>query len=144
MTIELPRPLFEEMLSHARAEMPNEACGVLAGLNGRAVRVYPMRNAERSPVVYRFDEKEQLQVFNDVEAKGWDLMAFFHSHTHTEAYPSPTDRADAHWTDPATGEKVPAYPGTRYLIISLQHEDPVIRGFRFEGGDPVEEEVRIV
>ncbi len=142
--IELPRDLFDEIVAHAVAELPNEACGVVAGDDGRPVRVYPMRNAEASPVVYRFDEREQLEVFNDVEDRGWELLGFFHSHTHTEAYPSPTDRAQANWRDPVTGETAPAYPGTRYLILSLQNrERPVIRAFGFEGGDPVEEEVAI-
>jgi proteasome lid subunit RPN8/RPN11 len=141
--IELPRTLFDDIVAHARAGLPNEACGVLAGQDGRAARVYPMRNAEESPVVYRFDEREQLEVFNEIEDQGWELLGFFHSHTHTEAYPSPTDRAHAHWTDPVSGEDVPAYPGTRYLILSLAGVEPVLRAFRFEGGDPVEEEVRV-
>jgi len=116
---------------------------VIAGEDGRPVRVYPMRNADESPVVYRFDEKEQLEVFREVEDKGWSLYAFFHSHTHTEAFPSPTDRERAQWRDPVTGEELPAYPGTRYLILSLKERDPVLRAFRFEGGRPVEEEVTI-
>jgi proteasome lid subunit RPN8/RPN11 len=131
------------MVSHARTEFPNEACGVVAGRDGRALRVYPMRNAEASPVVYRFDEREQLRVFNEIDRKGWDMLAFFHSHTHTDAYPSPTDRAEAHWSDPETLEEVPAYPQIRYLILSLMDREPVLRAFRFEGGEPVEEEVRI-
>ncbi|HEX2032242.1 MAG TPA: M67 family metallopeptidase [Actinomycetota bacterium] len=142
--IELPRDLFEQIVAHAESELPNEACGVVAGLDGTPVRVFPMRNAEASPVVYRFDEREQLEVFNRVEDAGWDLLGFFHSHTHSEAYPSPTDRAQAHWTDAVTGDRIPAYPGTRYLILSLQDaQRPVLRAFRFEGGEPVEEEVRI-
>jgi proteasome lid subunit RPN8/RPN11 len=141
--IEIPTGLFEEMVEHARAGLPNEACGVVAGEDGRPIRVYRMRNAEDSPAVYRFDEREQLNVFNEIEEKGWDLLAFFHSHTHTEAYPSPTDRARAHWADPVTGEQVAAYPGTRYLIVSLADGQAVIRGFWFEGGEPVEEEVRV-
>lgn len=141
----LTRELYERMVAHARAGFPNEACGVVAGLDGEALAVYPMRNAEASPVVYRFDEREQLRVFNDVEAKGWEILAFFHSHTHTEAYPSPTDRNQAHWTDPVTLEDVPAYPQTTYLILSLMNwDDPVVRAFRFEGGEVVEEAVRIV
>ena len=143
MSFELPQPLFDEIVAHAREGFPNEACGVIAGEDGRAVRVYPMRNAEQSPVVYRFDGREQLEVFNEIDEKGWDLLAFFHSHTHTEAYPSPTDRAHAHWRDPITGDEVPAYPGTRYLILSLAEQDPVLRAFQFRGGDPVEEDVRI-
>jgi len=141
--IELPTSMFDEMVAHALAGSPNEACGVIAGERGRPVRVYPMRNAEASPVVYRFDEREQLQVFNEVEGKGWELLGFFHSHTHTEAYPSPTDRGHALWKDPVTGEDVPAYPGTRYLILSLADDEPVVRAFTFDGGEPVEEEVRV-
>lgn len=141
--LEVPRDMVEEIVAHARAGLPNEACGVIAGEDGRPVRVYPMRNAEASPVVYRFDEREQLEVFTDIEDRGWSFFAFFHSHTHTEAYPSPTDRAHAHWTDPVTGETVAAYPGTRYVIVSLAAEEPDLRAFRFDGGDPVEEEVRV-
>jgi [CysO sulfur-carrier protein]-S-L-cysteine hydrolase len=142
--IELPRVMFDEMVAHAEAQLPNEACGVVAGQDGQPARVYAMRNAEASPVTYRFDDREQLDVFTEVEEMGWSLLAFFHSHTHTDAYPSPTDRAHAHWTDPVTGQEVPAYPSTKYLIVSLKDRSrPEIRGFRFEQGEPVEEEVRI-
>ncbi|MGH2692833.1 MAG: Mov34/MPN/PAD-1 family protein [Actinomycetota bacterium] len=143
MAFELPRTLYREIVAHARDGLPNEACGVIAGDDGQPVHVYPMRNAERSAVVYRFDEREQLEVFNEIEGKGWDLLAFFHSHTHTEAYPSPTDRAEAHWRDPISGEEAAAYPGTRYLILSLAEQEPVLRAFNFEGGEPVEEELAI-
>lgn len=141
--LELPRALYEEILAHCRAGMPNEACGVVAGEDGRPRRVYRMRNAEESSVVYRFDEREQLQVFNEIEEKGWDVLAIFHSHTHTEAYPSPTDRAHAHWRDPVTEEEVPAFPGTRYLVLSLADEEPALRAFTFEDGDAMEQEVVI-
>jgi proteasome lid subunit RPN8/RPN11 len=136
--------MFEEMVAHAVAGLPNEACGLIAGADGRPVRHYAMANADRSPVVYRFDPKEQLQVFTELEEARWDLLALWHSHTHTEAYPSPTDVAQAHWRDPVSGQEVPAYPGTTYLVLSLQdRENPSIRGFRFEAGEPVEEEVAI-
>ncbi len=141
--LEVPRVLYEEILAHCRAGLPNEACGVLAGEGGRPVQVYRMRNAEESPVVYRFDEREQLEVWNEIEEKGWEPLAFFHSHTHTEAYPSATDRSLAHWRDPVTGEEVPAYPGTRYLVLSLAEDEPVLRAFTFEDGEAVEQEVRI-
>lgn len=144
MTIEIPRRLHDRMIEHARAEAPNEACGVLAGVDGKAVEVFPMTNAEASPTVYRFDEVEQLRVFDEVERSGWDLLAFFHSHTHTEAYPSPTDLRHAHWIDPVTGEHTPAYPGTLYVIVSLRDEPPQVRAFSFERGEPVEEEVRVI
>lgn len=141
--IELKRTHYDEIVAHARAQAPKEACGVVAGADGRSVRVYPMRNAEDSETVYRFEDREQLRVFNEVDDRGWDLLAFFHSHPATEAYPSSTDRARAHWSDPETGELTPTYPDTRYLIVSLRDGDPVLRAFRFERGEPVEEEVSI-
>jgi proteasome lid subunit RPN8/RPN11 len=135
--------MVDEMIAHARAGLPNEACGLLAGGNGRPERLFPMRNAEASPVVYRFDGNEQLRVFGEIEDNGWELLAIFHSHTHTEAYPSPTDRAQAHWRDPVSGREAAAYPGVRYLILSLAEQEPVLRAFTFRDGEPVEEEVRI-
>ena len=140
--MDLPSPFYEEIVAHARAGYPNEACGVVAGHEGRPVAVYPMTNAERSPVIYRFESNEQKRVFNEIDDKGWDLLAFFHSHPETEAYPSKTDRSIAMWTDPATGRRQPAYPGTRYLILSLRGQ-PELRAFRFEDGQPVEEELTI-
>jgi proteasome lid subunit RPN8/RPN11 len=142
--IELPRAMFDEMVAHARAGLPNEACGVISG-DGRApARVYAMRNAEGSPIVYRFDSNEQARVFKDIDERGLTLWGIFHSHTHTEAYPSQTDREEAHWKDPVTGQlDSPAYPGVRYLILSLAGREPVLRAFTFRDGEPVEEEVRV-
>jgi proteasome lid subunit RPN8/RPN11 len=141
--VELPPSMFDQIVAHARDALPNEACGVIAGREGRAVRLYRMRNAEASPIVYRFDETEQLSVFSEIEDRGWDLLGFFHSHPDTGAYPSPADRAHAHWMDPLTGRHTAAYPGTRYLILSLADGEPVLRAYRFERGEPVEEEVRV-
>jgi proteasome lid subunit RPN8/RPN11 len=147
--IELSRAIVDEIVEHARTEVPNEACGIIAGSDGRAEQLFRMRNSERSRVSYRFDGTEQLRVFREIEARGWELLAFYHSHPHSEAYPSPTDRARAHWRDPATDREVPAYPGTAYVIASLLSEGgdegdgPVVRAFRFEDGQPREEEVRV-
>ena len=143
MALQLPKPLFDEVVAHCREGLPNEACGILAGEGDLVIQVYRMRNAEESPVVYRFDEREQLQVWSEIEEKGWEPVAFFHSHTKTDAFPSPTDRAHAHWRDPVTEEEVLAYPGTRYLVLSLAEQEPVLRAFTFRDGDAVEEELQI-
>ncbi|HVM12291.1 MAG TPA: M67 family metallopeptidase [Actinomycetota bacterium] len=140
--MELPRRLFDRIVAHARAERPLEACGVVAGAGGAPVGVYPIANVERSPVRYRFDEREQRRVFREIEDRGWDLLAFFHSHPDSPAEPSSTDRMQAHRPDPLTGEPVAVYPSTRYLILSLAGE-PELRCFRFARGRAVEEEVRI-
>jgi proteasome lid subunit RPN8/RPN11 len=141
--IEVPRDMVDEIVEHAMEEAPNEACGIIAGRDERPVHLYRMRNAEASPTVYRFDERDQLKVFDEIEDKGWDLLGIYHSHTASAAFPSRTDRARALWRDPVTGEEVPAYPGTSYVIASIAGREPEVRAFRFDGGEIEEEEVRI-
>jgi proteasome lid subunit RPN8/RPN11 len=143
LVIELDRSFFQEMVEQALAETPNEACGVIAGKEGRPLRLYRMRNIDESPKTYQFDAAEQYRVTSEIEDEGLELWAIYHSHTHTKAFPSATDRARAHMKDPATDELVPWFPGTLYLIVSLAETEPLLRGFRFVEGEPVEEEMRI-
>lgn len=129
---ELEGAYYEEILEHGLREFPNECCGLIAAEAGAPVRVFPMRNADASPATYRLDGKEQLQVFEELEAKGWDLWAIYHSHTHSEAYPSETDVKQAF------------YPEARYILLSLaDRESPVIRSFFIEDGAVTEEELKI-
>lgn len=126
----LDRSLAEQMFAHARAENPNEACGILAGDSGRPVQFYPATNAEHSPTRYVVDPKDQLRILNELHTRGWDLLGIFHSHTHTQAYPSSTDVSlAANW------------PDAIYLIASLQAEPPVLRAFRVTDGEVAEEEL---
>ena len=120
---------MEEIVAHARAALPNEACGVIAGTDGSPARVYPMRNAEESPVVYRFDGQEHGDVMKELGETGWEPLAFFHSHVRTEAYPSPTDVAQA--PDPAW----------HFVIVSLKRDSPVLRSYRIVDGTIAEEAV---
>ena len=130
--MELDRVFFDEMVEHGLAAFPNEACGLLAGKEGRPVRFYPMTNRDASPVSYRLDPKEQLRAFNEMDDEGWDLLAIFHTHTHSEAYPSETDRNQAF------------YPEAAYLVMSLSDRaNPALRGFRIADGQVAEEELRI-
>jgi proteasome lid subunit RPN8/RPN11 len=143
--IEITNTIRQEMVEHALAEFPNEACGLLAGsfdgmalTNGpvpaaRASRFHRMTNADASPVTYRLDPKEQLQVFNQIEDAGQDIVGIVHSHTHSEAYPSQTDRNQAF------------YPEAHYLLLSLtDRTNPVLRAFSIRDGEVEEEEVRLV
>jgi [CysO sulfur-carrier protein]-S-L-cysteine hydrolase len=109
--------LAEEMVQHCIEGRPNEACGMLGSKAGESVRVFKMANAARSPVRYSLEPSEQLAVYNALDEQGWDLGGVFHSHTHTEAYPSPTDVRLA-------SEDVP------YVIVSLATEPAEIRAFR--------------
>jgi [CysO sulfur-carrier protein]-S-L-cysteine hydrolase len=131
--LEIPRDIRDAMLEHARREFPNEACGVLAGPGGRFEHFFSMRNADSSPLTFRLDPKEQIQVFNEIDDKGWELLAFFHSHTRTEAYPSETD------------QRLAFYPDVLSLLASLADpEAPDLRGFTIRDGRIEEREVRIV
>ena len=130
--LELDRVTFDDMVEHGLAAFPNEACGLLAGKESRPVKFFPMTNQDASPVSYRLDPKEQLRVFDDIEDEGWDLVAIFHTHTHSEAYPSETDLRQAF------------YPEAVYLVMSLSdRSNPVLRGFRIDEGSLEEEELLI-
>ena len=141
--IALERSHYDDIVAHCQGEYPNEACGLVAGKDGVAVRVIPMRNADASPATYRFDAKEQFRVFGEMDDVGLDVYGIFHSHTHSEAFPSATDRDRAHMRDPESGDLVPWFPDSAYLILSLATSPPVLRGFRFEGAEIAEEEVTI-
>lgn len=121
------------MVGQARAEAPNECCGLLAGRHGRVLRRYPITNAEASPYRYNMDSRELLWAMRDMDEQGWELLGIYHSHTHTPAYPSPTDVFLAF------------YPEAVYLVISLMDpEEPVVRAFRIEDGQISEEELTVL
>ena len=147
-----------EILDHARAEVPNECCGFLIGEDESVLQVYRCNSTEKSPYRYFVDSMDQVRVNKLLEEKGWDLLGVYHSHTHTEAYPSETDieRADEHrktmlallsvFRDPSIPEEsLPSlYAGPLYFIISLKNAaEPVIRAFQITDGKITEEEVMI-
>jgi proteasome lid subunit RPN8/RPN11 len=124
--------LLKEIVEHGLREFPNECCGVIAGRDGSPVRVIPMKNVDASPVTYRLDAGEQFRVFNEIEDEGLDLWAFYHSHTHSEAYPSETD------------VRLAFFPEARYLLVTLaDREAPVLRSFWIRDGQVDEEELTI-
>ena len=123
------------IVAHARRDHPDEACGLVAGPAGsdRAERVIPMVNAERSPTFYRFDSKEQLRVWHEMDDRDEVPVVIYHSHTATEAYPSRTDISLA------------SEPDAHYVLVSTR--DPSteeIRSYRIVDGTVTEEEVRVV
>ena len=128
----LDRSYVDEMIAHAREDAPNECCGIIAADDGAAKKLYRAVNAEASPYRYNVDPKDLLRIYHDLDDRGWDVMVIYHSHTHTEAYPSPTDTSLAAWPD--------AY----YVIVSLEDEaNPVVRAFRIMDGEVTEEELKI-
>jgi proteasome lid subunit RPN8/RPN11 len=126
--------LRDQILAHARADHPDEACGVIAGPAGsdRPERFIPMLNAERSPTFYRFDSLEQLRVWREMDDRDEEPVVIYHSHTATEAYPSRTDVSYA------------SEPGAHYVLVSTR--DPgadEFRSFRIADGVVTEEPVTI-
>jgi proteasome lid subunit RPN8/RPN11 len=129
---ELDNVFVKEIVEQGLREFPNESCGVIAAEDGVPVRVFAMTNADASPVTYRLDGKEQLHVFDELEERGWDLWAIYHSHTHSEAYPSDTDI------------RLAFYPDARYILLSLaDREHPVVRSFFIADGEVAEEELTV-
>lgn len=113
----ISRLLADEMIAHLHAERPNEGCGLLAGRGEAVTKVIRMSNAAASPMRYALAPNEQFAAYRLIEDENLVLAGVFHSHTHTEAYPSPTDVRLA-------SEDVP------YVIVSLAEEPAVIRAFR--------------
>lgn len=134
----VPRELVERLVEHALAELPNECCGMIGGRDGRAERVYPATNTESSPFMYVMDPTEQLRIMDAIDEAGQDLLAIYHSHTRSAAYPSRTD------------VELAFYPDAVYLILSVADRgSPEVRGFRInrtapEGAQIREEPIEIV
>jgi proteasome lid subunit RPN8/RPN11 len=123
------------MVAHARADHPDEACGVLAGPDGsdRPERHIAMANAERSPTFYRFDAQEQLKVWRAMDAADEVPVVIYHSHTATEPYPSRTDVSLA------------AEPDAHYVLVGTTDPDQdELRSYRIVDGVVTEEPVKIV
>ena len=114
--LRIPRDLVEEMVQHCEEGRPNEACGLLASSSGSVTKVLRMSNAAASPMRYALDPKEQFAAYRLIEDERLALAGVFHSHTHTEAYPSPTDVRLA-------SEEVP------YVIVSLATAPAKVRAF---------------
>lgn len=128
---------MESIVAHARACKPEEACGILAGdLRQNGVRVveqvFLMENARHSSTFYLMDSQEQFQVFDDMQKRGLEPVAIFHSHPHSPAYPSGVDLDLAF------------YPDSLYLIVSLAGDEPEGRVFRIVDGKIEDAQLAII
>ncbi len=131
--------LVQAIVEHARRDHPDEACGVLAGPVGSddPQRFIPMLNAARSPTFYEFESGDLLRLYRELDERDEEPVVIYHSHTATEAYPSPTDVAYA-------GE-----PNAHYVLVSTRETGPLdgpyeFRSFRIVGGEVREEPVELV
>jgi proteasome lid subunit RPN8/RPN11 len=117
--MKIARSLIDEMVAHAREDLPNECCGMVGGLDGEASVVVRVANSAASPLRYEMDPQEQYDALKAIEDEGNELLAIYHSHTKSAAYPSQTDVNQA-----------VAWPDQIYLIVSLEDRDsPEVKGF---------------
>ncbi|MBI3330726.1 MAG: M67 family metallopeptidase [Candidatus Omnitrophica bacterium] len=131
--LRLPQTLYGEVIAHCLRHHPKEACGYLAGrADGVVQQVYPMTNVEDSSIGYSLDPKEQLQVERAMRQRGQRMVAVYHSHTASDAYPSSVDVSLA------------ISPDISYVLVSLKDRArPVVRSFRIDGLQVAEEPVTV-
>jgi proteasome lid subunit RPN8/RPN11 len=137
VTIKLNQGQYQQIVDQAQAGFPNEICGILAGAKGQVVDVYPAKNVAATPRIrFSMAPEDILAITDKIDSADQELVAFYHSHTHTQAYPSPTDVADwpARW-----------YPDALLMICSLMEPDrPSLRAFQVnESGEITEATVEI-
>jgi proteasome lid subunit RPN8/RPN11 len=124
------RELYDEIVAHARAEAPNECCGLVASRDGEVVKVYPATNIEASALRFQIDAEEQLRLYNAIEEEGLELGAIYHSHTRTEPRPSQTDINFAK-----------QWPGVLWIIVGLADDQAEVRTWRIDDGHVAEAEL---
>ena len=130
--LRIEKRLHDEMIAHVLEDDSIELCGVLAGTDGTFHKLYRMTNVENSPYRFSWDSKELITVWNEMEDNGWEHRAVYHSHTHSEAYPSSTD------------VRLAAWPEAYYIVISLMDKErPTARAFRIVDGEISEEELQV-
>jgi len=130
--IRIPREIIDDMVAHAREGKPEEVCGVLAGRGDRVIRSYRATNVADEPITtYNLSPKDQYRIFRDIDERGEDLLAIYHSHPASPAYPSATDL------------RLAFYPDAVYVILSLAcPEQPIVRAYRLADGTI--REIRVV
>lgn len=125
----IARELYDEVVAHARAEAPNECCGMIASRDGHAITIYRATNAAASPLRYEIDGAEQYRIQMEIDDADLDLGAIYHSHTRSEPVPSQTDI------------NLAFYPDAVYVIVGLANGDPDVRGFTIRDGRVAEAEL---
>ncbi|MEX0868121.1 MAG: M67 family metallopeptidase [Nitriliruptoraceae bacterium] len=127
--LQLDAATWDALVAHAREDAPYEVCGLLGIRDDGGITHYRIDNAERSMTHYVMDGKQLLRAMRQIEDEGWELV-IYHSHPHTQAYPSETDI------------RLAAYPEATYVIITLQDRDnPDVRAFRIRDGEVTERDI---
>jgi len=132
--LKLPTEVYTQILGHCLSGLPEEACGLLAGdRDGHVSVCFPTKNIAASAKLYTVDPREHLQAEREAEKLGLEIIGVFHSHTHTDAYPSPTDVEQA--STPLSN------PLWHYVLVSLRDTHPTLRSYRIVDRQIEEESV---
>ncbi|MFH1715714.1 MAG: M67 family metallopeptidase [Planctomycetota bacterium] len=132
LKLDIPTHIFEQMAEQARTEAPIEACGILAGMNGKAQKIYRMTNADHRGDHFMMEPREQFAVVRDIRSSSLELLAIYHSHPETPARPSAEDI------------RLALTPNVVYVILSLQNGNrPALKGFRVDNGTVTDVPVEI-
>ena len=130
--VRLDRAIYDEMVAHALADRPYEVCGILAGTAEHVTRAFRARNTEQSPVRYEIDPRDLIRIFREIDDADLEHLGIYHSHTHTRAYPSETDK------------RLATYPEALYVIVSLLDERaPSVKAFYIREGVVAEEPIEV-
>lgn len=130
--LRIDRVTWDALVEHAESDFPFEVCGLLGIEADGTIRHFPIPNAERSMTYYVMEAKPMLKAMREIEDDELELV-IYHSHTHTQAYPSATDI------------RLAAYPEATYAIVTLQDRDaPDVRAFRILDGEVTERDVELV
>ena len=140
LKLEIPNQIFQQMVAQARELAPIEACGILAGSDGKVEKLYKMTNTDNSRTHFMMEPKEQFATVKDIRSAGLEMLAIYHSHPETPARPSAEDI------------RLALTPNVIYVIVSLQSErtpkestnGPAVRGFRISGTNVTEVPVEIL
>ena len=127
----ISKNIYNQIINHAKTDLPNEACGYLAGNNGVVTVAYPLTNIDHSPEHFSFDPVEQFKTVKDARNKGLEILANYHSHPSSPSRPSVEDIRLAY------------DPSISYVIASLEKKIPVVKSFRIIDGKVEEEELKI-
>ncbi len=127
----IPAAMRDQIVAHARAGLPNEACGLIGGRDGRGERFYPAESDQPSPYYYRIESRDQIRIMNEIEDAGLELVGIYHSHVSSPAYPSRTDSEQAFWPDAV------------YLIVSLAGGGADLKGYLIDESGITEEPIEV-
>lgn len=130
--IEISQSVIDAIIAQAKAELPNEACGYLAGKDGKVTKNFALTNIDYSPEHFSFDPAEQFKTIKQARQEGLEILGNYHSHPQSPARPSVEDI------------KLAYDPDFLYFILSLQNNEPVLRAFNITKGEVAPRQIVVI